>query len=118
VLWLADVQNFPKGGLTVLQRLELTATGFVPTATLSVPPTLVLATPMLFYRSSALPVLIPDISAPVRRAAVPVYLPEERLLRLEHLDDEVLIPQASASFFWGDIALSSGVRIRAVPTAP
>jgi len=122
VLWVAD-RTFPGPGLTTLQRMELTETGFVLTATLSVPPTLALAFPRQFNRSSALPVLAPNVrNDPALRAAVPVYHSEQSLLRLEHLDGEVAHQKASTSFFWGAVfqrnGTFSGVRIRSIAPAP
>ncbi len=123
VLWVADKPALGPN-LGALRRLELTQVGFIPTATLSVPPTLTLAFPQKFHRSSVLPVLTPNVRTfvPVLRAAVPVYVSGQSQLRLEHLDEGVSSPQASPSFFWGsmsqDSVTSSGTRIRTVTPPP
>jgi hypothetical protein len=123
VLWVADI-SVPDGILIALRRLELRGGGFVPTAELPLASTIAFTFPMGFRRSSALPVLRPRVQRgnPLLRAAVPVYVPEQSLIRLEHMDEELSGPQASASYFWGNTPQGNGtstsVRIRAIAPPP
>jgi hypothetical protein len=122
-LWVAQ-RDAPTGTLRTLQYLEWEGAEFLPRALLAVPETLALSTPLRLLRSSAVPVLRPNfpLDTLLGRSAVPVYVPGEPLLRLQHMEAELSSPLASPFFFWGNMIDSRftilGARIRAVAPAP
>lgn len=122
-LWAAE-RSTPTGPVRALHHLEWDGTAFVKRASLPIPETLTFDYPLRLFRSSARPVLRPNfpLNRLLDRSAVPVYVPGEPLLRLEHMDAGLSSPQASASFFWGSVLDERinfiELRIRALAPVP
>jgi hypothetical protein len=117
VLWLGEQSAGPT--LSAIHRLEWTGTGFVLRGSLGMTGFQPLF-PLMLARSSAVPVLQSAHALPPGIVtAVPLHVPGEELLQLEHLDAEIRDPLASSSFFWGARPTAQGTtRVRGRPSTP
>ena len=120
VLWLAERDSSTNTAENLL-RLEWTGTRLVPRASLWVGPlSLVLVE---LDRPAIVPVFATVVQWPASSilTAIPVYVPEEGRLRLEHLEGEFAFPLASPTLFWGEPfrgGATARTQVRLRPSTP